>query len=287
MLLSRPVGLFDTGLLPAAGVQRELYRVDDFASDELVLKLCSADTITKLHAKSSEEEGTSLAVTGLTLFFVRLFMIAVNSKQKICDMDRVALLWCSLLWLTSLAGMHPTTKRNVVVSVLGSVLLCVQRKVPSPRLCTTESLEHMFGNFRQWRREFTVKEFVEHSSKLETTFRNMMRHNIIGPSSSRGYLSGFSSYTQHLDMMVANRATSVNRSSNSEVDAGSSCCETREGVDVDYECSRGVSVGAQIEERVLTAINKVCDEMLEVLGARRCPHFADTFVISRILVLLF
>ena len=39
---------FDVGILRLAGISSELCRIDDYASDVLVLKLCSSDTISKL-----------------------------------------------------------------------------------------------------------------------------------------------------------------------------------------------------------------------------------------------
>ena len=40
--------IFDVGILHLAGVSQDLYRVSDYASDVLVLQLCSSDTINKL-----------------------------------------------------------------------------------------------------------------------------------------------------------------------------------------------------------------------------------------------
>ena len=40
--------VFDVGILQLAGISVDLYRVNDYASDILVLKLCSSDAINKL-----------------------------------------------------------------------------------------------------------------------------------------------------------------------------------------------------------------------------------------------
>eukprot|EP00918_Siedleckia_nematoides_P101514 GHVU01221756.1.p1 GENE.GHVU01221756.1~~GHVU01221756.1.p1 ORF type:complete len:529 (+),score=56.22 GHVU01221756.1:54-1589(+) len=169
-------GLVDPGLLMAAGIKKDLYQVSDFASDGIVLQLCSGATMGKLQALLPYEDVISVLVTALTLFFIRIFLVGVNTKLLI--VDRPCLLWSALIWLTSLRGLNVTTKRNVATSIIGCVFLCLQRGIRAPRLCTTEPLEHTFGNLRQRRREFTVKELIEHMSRLETSFKNMTLHDI-------------------------------------------------------------------------------------------------------------
>ena len=68
----------DPGLLVLAGVDMDLIRVRDFASDECVLKLCSVHTLKKLNDLAEEENAMSVAVTGITLFFLRLFVLCAN-----------------------------------------------------------------------------------------------------------------------------------------------------------------------------------------------------------------
>eukprot|EP00918_Siedleckia_nematoides_P028014 GHVU01060261.1.p1 GENE.GHVU01060261.1~~GHVU01060261.1.p1 ORF type:complete len:584 (+),score=69.11 GHVU01060261.1:139-1890(+) len=152
----------DPGLLMVAGVSQEIYTVKDFASDGLVLKLCSVETLIALQAIMPAEHAGSVVSTGLVLFCVRIFLVGVNSKGDLAAKDRASMIWFALLVVTSLDGVHIITKRNLVTSALGSIFLILQNEVKAPRLCTTEPLEHFFGNVRQVKREFTVRDFIEH-----------------------------------------------------------------------------------------------------------------------------
>eukprot|EP00918_Siedleckia_nematoides_P003887 GHVU01008727.1.p1 GENE.GHVU01008727.1~~GHVU01008727.1.p1 ORF type:complete len:875 (+),score=105.20 GHVU01008727.1:109-2625(+) len=253
--------LFDTGLLDAAGVKKELIAVTDFTSDVVVLELCSEDTLTKLQAIVESEERGNVVVTALSLFFLRCFLIAVNSKTGISCKDRVSLLWACLLWMTSLDGVHYTTRQNVSTSIIGSIWLVYQKGV-SPRLCTTEPIEHFFGFLRCWRREFTVKDLVERVSKLETTFTNMMTHGVIPGSSKQGYMCGFDSYNKQIQQMRKSRSGGAGREGSAGTDD--------DGVDVNRSDIEGESVAHQLQGPVIDTINWVSTSMKGLLESFGC-----------------
>eukprot|EP00918_Siedleckia_nematoides_P050352 GHVU01110233.1.p1 GENE.GHVU01110233.1~~GHVU01110233.1.p1 ORF type:complete len:248 (+),score=28.25 GHVU01110233.1:138-881(+) len=115
------VHLVDPGLLVRAGVEKSVYCVDDYTSDLLVLKLCSVSTLQKLIAVAPGENANSLIVTALSLFFLRIFLLGVNSKGALSGEDRASLIWAGFLWLSSMTGMHATTRRNLATSAIGSV----------------------------------------------------------------------------------------------------------------------------------------------------------------------
>eukprot|EP00957_Ditylum_brightwellii_P190405 14494308-Ditylum_brightwellii.AAC.1 len=71
--------VIDPQMLMVVGVAKEIYRPVDWASDLLVLKLCSADTAVKLATLGQEEVG-SVAVLVVTLYFARLNLYSVNAK---------------------------------------------------------------------------------------------------------------------------------------------------------------------------------------------------------------
>lgn len=125
--------IIDTELLRLAGVAKLLWRIKDFASDLLVLKLASYDTVDKLSSLVNEDPG-SVGVLCATLFFMRARLCAVNSKTLGCR-DRMVLMWSAMLWHTSLgysstfktnqANMLPS-KRNCVVEAIGFMFLFVR-----------------------------------------------------------------------------------------------------------------------------------------------------------------
>eukprot|EP00918_Siedleckia_nematoides_P019598 GHVU01041807.1.p1 GENE.GHVU01041807.1~~GHVU01041807.1.p1 ORF type:complete len:777 (+),score=97.28 GHVU01041807.1:224-2332(+) len=251
----------DPGLLMAAGVKKELYCVSDYASDGSVLQLCSLDTLQKLESIMPQEDAGSVVVTGLTLFFTRLLLVAVNAKHVIPAEERVTFMWCAMLWVTSLDGVHLATKRNLVASVLGAAMLCMQRQ--EVRLSTTEPLEHFFGTMRQHRREFSVKDLIERVGVLETAFKNVTQFNIRSSSSSKGYMAGFDDYAKAVGGMLRKQSNAANSSSADQsgpVEAG--------GVDVDYEGS--VPVAKQIEQQFLDVVNGASMEMRRLLKQFGC-----------------
>ena len=64
--------VFDVGILCLAGVSIDLYQVNDYASDVLVLKLYSSDTINKLMnlVITSIKDPLNIAFVAVTLYFL-------------------------------------------------------------------------------------------------------------------------------------------------------------------------------------------------------------------------
>ena len=88
------IGIYkiDTHLLIISHVSINLWRIIDYASDLLVLKLALYDTLCKLCDIFPMEEEVSVGALCVTLYFVRLFIYATASKQFRFH-DRCALLF--------------------------------------------------------------------------------------------------------------------------------------------------------------------------------------------------
>ena len=116
--------IFDVGLLRLAGVPVDLYRVSDYASDVLVLKLCSSDTINKLFNLliTEKEDPLNIAFMAISLYFLRTFLCAYNS-ENINSEARVTMIWSVLMWFTSLDGVSKISKNNLTTSCLGGIFL--------------------------------------------------------------------------------------------------------------------------------------------------------------------
>jgi hypothetical protein len=91
--------VLDPWHLKMAGVAQELYRIEDWASDTVVLHLCSPLTVTKLINAGFDDVG-NLSVLVVTLIFIRLRNYSVNARDLNWK-DRCMYQWCSLLWFTS------------------------------------------------------------------------------------------------------------------------------------------------------------------------------------------
>ena len=110
---------FDIGLLRMAGINTDLYRVNDYASDVLVLKLCSSDTVSKLLKLIEEgcEDPLDIAFVSMCLYFLHTFICAFNCED-ISTEGRVTMIWSSLMWFTSLHGINDITKKTLLHAVL-------------------------------------------------------------------------------------------------------------------------------------------------------------------------
>ena len=77
--------IFDPMLICLAKVSQKLWRVEDFASDAILLKLTSADTIQKMHNHALQDrmncDAGNHAVTVIFFLFVRLWAFVVNSRM--------------------------------------------------------------------------------------------------------------------------------------------------------------------------------------------------------------
>ena len=97
---------FDIAILRLAGVSSKLYRVDNYASDDIMLKLCSSDTIfrlLKLIEIGGEDPLNIVLLMTMSLYFLRTFICAFNGDELSSE-ARITMLWSSLIWFTSLNG---------------------------------------------------------------------------------------------------------------------------------------------------------------------------------------
>ena len=119
---------FDVSVLQLARVSQELYRVDDYASDVVVLKLCSSDTIFKLlkMIEMGGEDPMNIVFMAMCLYFLRTFIRAFNGDE-ISSEDRITMLWSSLMWFISLNGVHEKSINNFTTACIGGVFLAMKK----------------------------------------------------------------------------------------------------------------------------------------------------------------
>ena len=104
-IVTGSLAIFDVGILRLAGVSVDLYRVSDYASDVLVLKPCSSDTINKLMdlVLTTKEDPLNVAFVAITLYFLRTFLCAFNAED-INSEGQISMMWSALMWFSSLVG---------------------------------------------------------------------------------------------------------------------------------------------------------------------------------------
>ena len=199
--------VIDPQMLSMGGVAKEIWRPTDWASDLLVLRLNSADTITRLLSLSDEDIG-SVAVLAVTLYFTRLKLYAVNAK-KAHYRDRITFCWAGLIWITSLEchsryggaklSTIATNCRNIMTETIGMIFSMARQGVKNPRYMTTEALEHTFGAYRAERREPTVLGFTEIEDKVRRRTTAIHSGKLkVSRDPKKGYSSTYSSFVQSI-----------------------------------------------------------------------------------------
>ena len=104
-----------------------------FSSDILLLKLVSSETVKKLtDIIMIGEYPASVGILCTSLYFLRIFLYAVNSKVLDANMQ-LSFLWCYMIRITSIKNICIITKRNIVTSKIGMLFLASISDVPYPR----------------------------------------------------------------------------------------------------------------------------------------------------------
>jgi hypothetical protein len=195
--------VFDVGLLRAAGIDLNLIRVSDYASDVLVQKLASAKTVYRVSDLDGENPNDSTLVC-FYLFFMRCIYWAINAGKTACvnRSFRAKMIWCSMIFMDSLEGLSSTTLRNLYLSSVGLVMLLMNEAVDPNKLVlvTEEPCEHYFGCMRSFKREFMVSEFLIYCDKLRRFLDAKTRSNLSsGNERMKGYLAGFEEFFRKIN----------------------------------------------------------------------------------------
>ena len=256
--------LFDVSILRIAGVSPELYKVNDYTSDIVVLKLCESDTIHKLIQlmENGGEDPLNVAFMAMSLYFLRMFLCAFNTVDITAE-ARVTMLWSSLMWFSSIEGIHDLSHNNFNTVCIGGIFLCMQKRVRNLRMTTTEPLEHMFGTARSWRREFTVNEFIIYSNKLEMIMNNVINNDMKMGTSSKGYMNGFAGFAS----AVKNLQEKLKKES-----------FTGEQNDLAVEVDYSKSISTQIEPTLIEIIErtqKPIINLLKMFGIKKVSRYCE------------
>ena len=84
----------------------------DFSCDSIVLTLYSEDTVSKLLSLNGHQNPRSMVVTCLNLFFMKVHLFAMNTKHRLKSIERVQMVWHSLVWFLRIDGVSIITKKN-------------------------------------------------------------------------------------------------------------------------------------------------------------------------------
>ena len=184
--------IVDVNLLLQANVSKDLISPKDFSSDKKVEQLFSFGTLLKVHNSYSEGSSTSkfMDYSSLlaTFFFSKLHLYAINALH-VPAKHRAFYLCITVIYFTTIDGINPIPKRNMVLESIANTFLCLRSDITKIRYCTSELCEHMFSNIRQEKREFTCSEFSDFVDKQNRRIRLNFKSNI--KVSNDNSLSGY------------------------------------------------------------------------------------------------
>jgi hypothetical protein len=126
--------------LKMADIHQKLWRIDDYASDAVVLSLASVKTTQALHLYTKREaikyNVGNHAVTVVLLVFLELHAYVVNATA-LRWRDRALFSFITFLWFSSFqCSMMIASKRNMLLETVGIMFLVARKDVEHPR-CTT------------------------------------------------------------------------------------------------------------------------------------------------------
>lgn len=181
-------------------------------------------------------------------------LISATNEAGIDRRLRIAYAWASFLFFHSITEIHPVTRVNLVLHSVGSLFLFANNAVFSPRLCTEEPCEHVFGLCRMFDREFTVRGFCQYTEKLQQFFEASCRSGLnTGGRNGKGYLGTLSAFIESLKAYTPKRYRTGDHTVRCDFS----------GVDVDPL----KPASAQLFEFLLPIINEVSSGMRNLLKA--------------------
>jgi hypothetical protein len=182
----------DAGLIKVAGIAVDLWRIRDYASDALVLKLCSYTTVHKimecLHDQpNSDTTEMNQAALIYALFFNRAFLYAVNRKGPLSARGRIWMIWSATVFFLHIKGVAIVTKRNFLMGALPLCFLAMDNLVDLLHRTTDEVCEHLFGTWRGHSDGFTAREACDLADKSIVYSELMCKHKFERGNAKSGY----------------------------------------------------------------------------------------------------
>ena len=149
-----------TGLLVLVKVAKKLVCIEDFAPNLLVLQLASYKTGEQILSLTHLPDPKSYFALLASLFFMRVYLFAINCKGNLNKKTRVTLIWSLLIFLLHVDGVHHATKKNwIIFSVLMSFLI-LRHNMVRPHRATSKPIKHSIAHLCAIVREFSVRDLI-------------------------------------------------------------------------------------------------------------------------------
>jgi hypothetical protein len=156
--------VLDPWYLKMADIHQKLWRIDDYASDAVVLLLASVKTIQALHSYTKRNairyNVGNHAVTVILLVFLRLCAYAVNATA-LRWRDRALISFITCMCFSSFqCSTMIVNKRNMLLDIVGIMFLVARKDVERLRRTTSKCNELTYDMWRMMLREFNVEQLI-------------------------------------------------------------------------------------------------------------------------------
>ena len=185
-----------------ANVAKEIYRIEDWASNAAILRLASSKTVSKMLGCKFNDVG-KCAILILSLTFLRLRLFSINARE-LCWQDRCVYQWGKFLWFysfnTPMSTMLPN-KFNMRLETIGALFLFPRSDVSEGRRLNSDPNEHTYGMWRSILCEFNMEQLTrivqKNNLRMECIFDSYLavsRSN----TTFKGYQSTLSDFNENL-----------------------------------------------------------------------------------------
>ena len=116
---------------------------------------------------NSHQDPSSKVVACINLFFMKTYLFAIITKHSLKPIERVQMMWHSLLWLLHIDGLPIITKNNYLSECVSLLFLILRNVITQPHTLTIELSEHANSLMRGMKRDFNVKDHVFLVAKLD------------------------------------------------------------------------------------------------------------------------
>ena len=159
--------LIESGDFKLDDVPMRLIVPKDFSCDSIALTFSSEDTFSKILSLNRHQCPRSMVVMCVNLFFMWEHLFSVNIKNSIKPIERVQIIWHSLLWFFHIDSVSIITKKNYFSECVSLCFLILRNDITQIHTLTTEPSQHSNALMRGITREFTNKALICLVAKLD------------------------------------------------------------------------------------------------------------------------
>ena len=207
--------MFDPWMLSLAKIVQQLWRIEDYVSDAIVLRLASDKSVRQLVQLENLErtefetlnplvvvDTGNLAVTVVSLVFMRILTYFVNAIN-VDWIERPVYCRATFLLFRSFQteeSIMMTNKRNMLLEKISFIFLVPRDDVSQTRRLTEDGNEHFYVLWRMILREFNMEKLIRIVQKSIINIQAMFDSGLVTSRSNilfKGYQQSFPDFIEN------------------------------------------------------------------------------------------